>query len=126
MLKITKQVLKKLVKFKVSRSMPGRIRLRSNAPSNLYKQVELYNDYLERAILMLPGIEKVELNYTIGTALIIYDVEKTYEDKILKWINKIIDTGLENVDTITEYSDENRQYVESVIEQQLREEVKKL
>ena len=126
MLKITKQVLKKLVKFKVTRSIPGRIRLKASAPSAMYKEVELYNEYLERAIRLLPGIEEVEFNYTIGTALIIYDVEKTYEARVLKWVNKIIDIGLDNSDMITEYSDTNIEYVENVVEQQLREEVKKL
>ena len=126
MLKITKQVLKKLVKFKVTRSMPGRIRLKATGPSNMYNEVELYNDYIKRAIMLLPGIEEVEFNYTIGTALIIYDVEKTYESRIIKWVNKIIDIGLDNSDMITEYSDTNIGYVENVVEQQLREEVKKL
>ena len=125
-MKITKELLKRLVKFKVTRSIPGRVRLKASAPSSSYKQAEVYDDYLQRAILLLPGIEEVEINYTIGTALIKYDVNKTYEGKILKWINKIIDVGLDNSDMISEYSDNNLEYVENVVEQQLREEVKKL
>lgn len=126
MLKITKEVLKKLVKFKVSRSIPGRVRLKSTAPQNMFNQAEEYGEYLERAIYLLDGIEEVELNYTIGTALIKYDSDKTYESKVLKWVHKIIEIGLDNVDIIKQYSESNMDYVESVVEQQLREEVKKL
>lgn len=126
MFKITRKILKKMVEFKVSRSIPGRMRLKSKAPENIYKEAENYDKYLKRAILLLDGIEKVEFNYQIGTALIQYDIEKTYESKILKWINKIIEVGLKNQDIVAEYSHIDMEYLEKTLEQQLKEEVLKL
>ena len=126
MLGIRKIILQKLVQFKVTRSIPGRIRLKSKAPENIYKQVEAYDKYLKDSILLLEGVEDVEFNYNIGTTLIKYDIEKTYESKIVKWINKIIEVGLENEEAIVEYSMRDIEYLEKLLEQQLREEVKKL
>lgn len=126
MLAVTKMVLKKFLEFKVTRSIPGRMRLKSKAPEMVYKQVEEYEDYLKRAILLLDGINDVEFNFHIGTALILYDTTKIYEAKILKWINKIIEIGVENQENIMEYSSNNIKYLEALLEQQLKEEVKKL
>lgn len=126
MLGITKKIIQKLVQFKVTRSIPGRMRLKSKAPENIYKEAEAYDEYLKDSILLLDGIEEIEFNYKIGTALIKYDIEKTYEDKILKWINKIIEVGLKNQEEIVEYSDRDIEYLEKLLEQQLREEIEKL
>lgn len=126
LLKIKRKILQKLVEFKVIRSIPGRMRLKSKAPQNIYKEAEAYDEYLKRTILLLDGIEKVEFNYQIGTALIQYDIEKTYESKILKWINKIIELGLKNQEIIAEYSLTDMEYLEKTLEQQLKEEILKL
>lgn len=114
MLGITKKILQKLVEFKVTRSIPGRMRLKSKAPENIYKEVEAYDKYLKDSILLLNGIEEIEINYNIGTALIKYDIEKTYEAKILKWINKIIEVGLKNQEAIVEYAYRDIQYLEKL------------
>lgn len=126
MLAVTKIVLKKLLEFKILRSIPGRMRLKSKAPENIYKNVEQYEDYLKSAILLLDGIDEVEFNFNIGTALILYNIEKTYEAKVLKWINKIIQVGIDNQETIEEYFNRDIEYLEMLIEQQLKEEVEKL
>lgn len=126
MLGITKKIIQKLVQFKVTRSIPGRMRLKSKAPESIYKEVEPYDEYLKNSILLLDGIEEIEINYKIGTALIQYDIEKTYEDKILKWINKIIEIALKNQEEIVEYWDRDIEYLEKLLEQQLREEIEKL
>ncbi len=126
MLAITKIVLTKFLEYRVIRSIPGRMRLKSKAPEIIYKHVEPHEEYLKRAILLLDGIDKVEFNFVIGTALILYDIEKTYETKILKWINKIIEIGIENQENIMEYSDADIEYLELILEQQLKEEVEKL
>lgn len=125
LLKITKKVLQKLMEFKIVRSIPGRMRLKSKSPSGIYKDAQEYDEYLRRAILLLPGIEKVEFNYNIGTALIEYKIEKTYEGKILNWINKIIEIGIENSEVIVEYWQRDIEYLEKILEQQLIEEVQK-
>ena len=120
------KILKRFVEFKVLRSIPGRMRLKSRAPESIYKQAEPYDDYLKRSILLLDGVENIETNYHIGTTLIEYDTEKTYESKVLKWINKIIEVGIRNQEEITQYAETDIEYLENLLEQQLREEVEKL
>lgn len=125
-MKFTHKILKKFVEFKVLRSIPGRMRLKSKAPKMLYKEAEQYDQYLKNSMKLLDGIEEVRVNYSIGTVLIKYDISKTYESKILKWINKIIEVGLKNQEDIAQYWDRNFKYLEKILEQQLKEEVEKL
>lgn len=126
MLQIGVKILKKFVEFKVLRSIPGRMRLKSRAPESIYKQVEPFDKYLKQAIMILDGVENVESNYHIGTTLIEYNTEKTYESKVLKWINKIIEVGIRNQEAIVQYAETDMDYLESLLEHQLREEVEKL
>lgn len=125
MFKITKKVLKKFLEFKITRSIPGRMRLKSKAPMAIYKEAEVYDQYFKRSILLLHGIDKVEINYNIGTALIQYNIEKTHEEKILNWINKIIEIGIKNSEMIIQYGETDIEYLEKVLEQQLLEELEK-
>lgn len=123
---ISKIVLKRLLEFKVFRSGPGRMNLKSRAPENIYNQLEPYDEYLKRAIFLLDGIDEVELNYNTGTILILYDIEKTGETRILKWVNKITDIGMENQETIEAYANRDIGELEILLERQLMEEVKNL
>lgn len=123
---IPKIVLKKLLEFQVIESTSGRISLKSNAPEIIYNQLEPYDKYFKVAILLLDGIDKVEFNYNIGTLYILYDIKRIDEDKVLKWVNKIIEIGVENQETIEEYSNTDIEYLEILLEKQLKEELVKL
>ncbi len=125
MLKITKKVLKKFLEFKITRSIPGRMRLKSKAPRAIYKEAEAYDQYLKRSILLLQGIDKLEINYNIGTALIQYNIEKVHEEKILNWINKIIEVGIKNSEIIIQYGETDIEYLEEVLEEELQKELEK-
>lgn len=126
MLTIKNKIVKKLIEFKILRSIPGRMRLKSRAPEAIYSQAEEYDNYLKKAICLLDGIEDVEINYSIGTALIQYDIEKTYELKVLNWINKIIEVGIRNQEEIMEYFSTDMDYLEKLIGQQLSEELERI
>lgn len=126
MLDIGIKILRKFVEFKVLRSIPGRMRLKSRAPESIYKQAEEYDKELKESIMLLEGVENVEINYLIGTVLIEYNTEKTYESKVVEWINKIIEVGIKNKGHIVEYLETDRKYLENLLEQQLKEEVAKL
>lgn len=121
---IRKIVLKKLLEFKVISREPGKIELKSRAPENIYKQAQAYDEYLQRSILLLDGIYEVELDYNKGTSLILYDIERTDEEEVLHWINRIIEIGLENQEIIENYSNSDIRYLEILLEKQLKEEVK--
>lgn len=123
---ISKIVLGRWLEFKVIERSPGRIILKFNAPEIIYNQLEAYDKYFKVAILLLDGINEVEFNYNIGTFFILYDKEKTREDKIFKWVNKIIEVGIENQELIEEYSKTDIEYLEIQLEKQLKEELERL
>jgi hypothetical protein len=123
---IPKVVLRKLLEYQVIERTPGRIRFKFNGPEFIYNQLEPYDKYFKVAILLLDGIDKVEFNYIIGTLCILYDIKRIDEDKVLKWINKIIEIGVENQEVIEEYSNTDIEYLENLLEKQLKEEIERL
>ncbi len=60
---------------------------------------------------MLEGITDVEFNYITGSVVINYDTKKTYEEKIIKWINKVIDIVLGDFKLIEENGQDNIEFV---------------
>lgn len=123
---IPKVVLRKLLEFKVIEGIPGRMSLKSKAPENIYNQLEPYDKYLKRAILLLDGINEVKFNYNTGIVLILYDIKEIQEIKVLNWVNKITEIGMENQEAIEEYSNKDIEALEILLEKQLKEEVEKL
>ncbi|MBV4432741.1 hypothetical protein KM803_15675 [Clostridium tyrobutyricum] len=124
MIDLKKYVLKHFTKIKVIRSAPGRIRLKLASSAKFPKQSSKYMHYLEEAITMLDGVDKVTFNNVIGTILIEYNINIVYEAKILKWMDTIIETGIDNFDLIKNYGAKNLSYVEKKLKRQLGEAVK--
>lgn len=122
---LEKVILKRVSKFTVIESVPGRIKLKSNAPESVYEQVEPYDKELKIAILFLDGIERVELDYNRGIILIRYDITKVNDRKVLKWIDSIVKIGLENKEVISKYSSTDMNYLEELLEEKLQEEIEK-
>lgn len=106
-------------------SIPGKIKLKSNAPESVYEQVAPYDRELKRAISFLDGIEEVDANYEMGTILIEYDATRTNERRIIDWIDTIVKIGLENKEEISKYSSTDIEYLEELLEQQLKEQIGK-
>ena len=73
---------------------------------------------------MLDGIKDVEFNYVTGSVVITYDTKKTYEEKIVKWINKVIDIVLGDFKLIEENGQDNLEFVIDTLEQKLNEAIK--
>ena len=73
---------------------------------------------------MLDGIKDLEFNYITGSVVITYDTKKTYEEKIVKWINKVIDIVLGDFKLIEENGQDNLEFVIDTLEQKLNEAIK--
>ena len=58
-----------------------------------------------------------------GSVVITYDTKKTYEEKIVKWINKVIDIVLGDFKLIEENGQDNLEFVIDTLEQKLNEEM---
>lgn len=121
---IKNHIIKHFIKFKVVHSIPGRLRLKVSNASKIPQEAKDYDKYVIQGLKMLDGIKDVEFNYITGSVVITYDTKKTYEEKIIKWINKVIDIVLENFKLIEENGQNNIEFVIDTLEQKLNEAIK--
>ena len=121
---IKNHIIKHFIKFKVVHSIPGRLRLKVSNASKIPQEAKDYDKYVIQGLKMLDGIKDVEFNYITGSVVITYDTKKTYEEKIIKWINKVIDIVLENFKLIEENGQNNVEFVIDTLEQKLNEAIK--
>ena len=123
---IKNHIIKHFIKFKVAHSIPGRLRLKVSNAYKIPAEARKYDKYVVQGLNMIDGIQDVEFNYVTGSVLIKYDTNKVYEEKIVKWINKVIEIVLENISFIEEYGNTDIDYVISTLEQKLQEEIKSI
>ena len=87
--------LRHCLKPRVECDLPGRLRLRFRHSEQLPKEALPYLHYVQDVLKMLPGITEVTVNARIGTVLVIYDAGTTNTRQILRWVDIVVDTGLE-------------------------------
>ena len=121
-----KFIIGQLMKIKVSHSLPGRLRLKVSYLKLIPKEYIVYEKFIDESLKKLDGVTSVEINNLTGSILVIYDVNITYEKKILRWIEKLKEIGLNNFELIEKYGESNLDFVIKTINQQLNEAVKKL
>ncbi len=121
-----KFIIGQLMKIKVSHSLPGRLRLKVSSLKLIPKEYVIYERFIDESLKKLEGVTSVEINNLTGSILVIYDVNITYEKKILRWIDKLKEIGLNNFELIEKYGESNLDFVIKTINQQLDEAVKKL
>ena len=121
-----KFIIGQLMKIKVSHSLPGRLRLKVSSLKLIPKEYIVYEKFIDESLKKLDGVTSVEINNLTGSILVIYDVNITYEKKILRWIEKLKEIGLNKFELIEKYGESNLDFVIKTINQQLNEAVKKL
>lgn len=67
---------------------------------------------------MLPGVTDVTVNARIGTALVLYDALTTSSRQILRWVDIVVDTGLEIAKEIKP-EEVDEQKLEQIVRQRL-------
>jgi hypothetical protein len=117
-------MLKNLSKINVVHSIPGRVRLKVPFLDKVPPNYRLYDNYILEAIKILHGVENLSINYVLGTALITYNTENVYEQKILNWIDEIVNVCINNLHLFEKYGETNLKYVVGTLEHQLRDKVK--
>ena len=121
---IKHHIINHFIKFKVVHSIPGSLRLKVSNASKIPQEAKEYDKYVVQGLKMLEGITDVEFNYITGSVVINYDTKKTYEEKIIKWINKVIDIVLGDFKLIEENGQDNIEFVIDTLEQKLNEAIK--
>ena len=61
----------------------------------LPKEALPYLHYVRDVLAMLPGVNDVTVNARIGTVLVLYDANKTNSRQIMRWVDIVVDTGIE-------------------------------
>lgn len=123
---LKKFIIGQLLKIKVSHSIPGRVRLKVSSLKLVPEEYRIYQKFINDALRKLDGIKTVEVNNITGSILVTYDENVLYEKKILRWIDKLKEIGLNNFDLIQKYGESNLEYVIKTINQQLDEVVKNI
>ncbi|GAA0781566.1 HMA2 domain-containing protein [Hathewaya limosa] len=119
-------IVKHFAKVKVVHSIPGRLRLKVPTSVKVPEEFREYDKFVIEGVKNLDGITNISFNYIIGTILVNYDTEKVYEEKVLRWINKVVEITVDNLKFIQQYGETNLEYVINTLNQKLKEEVKKL
>lgn len=117
-------IIKQFIKVKVIDDTPGKLTLKVPNSLKVEEEYRWYDEFVARGIKILNGIEDVKFNYDSGTILFIYETNKVSQDKILKWVNVIIDVVVKNLKFIEDNGENNLDYVINTLEQKLQEKVK--
>lgn len=94
---IQELLLRKFLKPQIASDIPGRLRVRFSKHKLLPKAAYPYMHYAQEAIALLPGVTNVSLNVYTGSILIEYNKEETSSSRVLAWINRIVDVGINSV-----------------------------
>ena len=87
--------LRHCLKPRVECDLPGRLRMRFRHSEQLPKEALPYLHYVQDVLTMLPGVTDVTVNARIGTVLVLYDAQTIGIRQILRWVDIVVDTGLE-------------------------------
>ena len=83
------------LKPKAECDLPGRLRMKFSKYDMLPKEALPYLHYVRDVLAMLPGVNDVSVNARIGTVLVLYDANKTNSRQIMRWVDIVVDTGIE-------------------------------
>ena len=110
--------LRHCLKPRVECDLPGRLRISFSKYHLLPKEALPYLHYVQDVLTMLPGVTDVTVNARIGTALVLYDAQTTSSRQILRWVDIVVDTGLEIAKEIKP-EEVNEQKLEQIVRQRL-------
>ena len=110
--------LRHCLKPRVECDLPGRLRMHFRHSEQLSKEALPYLHYVQDVLTMLPGVTDVTVNARIGTALVLYDAQTTSSRQILRWVDIVVDTGLEIAKEIKP-EEVNEQKLEQIVRQRL-------
>ena len=89
------RLIRHCLKPRVECDLPGRLRLRFARHALLPEAAVPYLHYVEDVLKLLPGVQAVQLNPRIGTILVLYEPKTVSARQILRWVDIVVDTGLE-------------------------------
>ena len=93
--KIEEGFLRLCLRPRVTCDLPGRLRLCFEKYRLLPEAAAPYLHYIRDVLELLPGVLQAEINPRIGTVLIRYDAKTTNARAILRWVDIVVDEGIQ-------------------------------
>lgn len=95
MINIQETVLRLSLKPRLECDLPGRLRMVFPRYAKMPDAVKTYLHYVEDVLELLPGVQAVQVNARIGSVLVLYDRNACSARQILRWVDIVVDTGIE-------------------------------
>lgn len=100
MLGIKKQFIKSMIKLEIVSNTPGKLQVYVAQIKKVEDEYKQYEYYAENAMLLLKGVESLDVDYQKGVATIKYDVGIVEVQRIYKWLQMMIDIGIDYYDEL--------------------------
>ena len=100
MLGIKKQLIKSMIKLEVVGNAPGELQIYVAQIKKVEDEYKHYQIYAEQAIELLKGVQDLDTDYQKGVVTIKYDPKEVNAQQIYKWLQIIIDIGIDYYDDL--------------------------
>lgn len=117
MLGIKKQFIKSMIKLEVVGNAPGKLQIYVAQIKKIEDEYKQYEYYAKNAISLLNGVQDLDVDYEKGIINIKYDTSKVNAQQIYKWLQIIVDIGVDYYDelkAIWEKDEDEDQKVEEI------------
>lgn len=124
MLGLKKQFIKSMINIRVVQNLQGALTLKISNLSKIADQYKGYETEVFELIRLLPGISDIKVDFARELATVYYDDTKLKPQQILKWLNIVIDTTIDQLDFISQYWESNKDYVVDTMKTLLQKKLK--
>lgn len=100
MLGIKKQFIKSMIKLEIVSNTPGKLQVYIAQIKKVENEYKQYEYYAENALLLIKGVQSLDVDYQKGLATIKYDPSVVDVQKIYKWLQMMIDIGIDYYDEL--------------------------
>ncbi len=100
MLGIKKQFIKSMIKLEIVSNTPGKLQVYVAQIKKVEYEYKQYDYYSENAMMLLKGVESLDVDYQKGIATIKYDPSVVDVQKIYRWLQMMIDIGIDYYDEL--------------------------
>ena len=119
MINIREGILRCSLKPRVESDLPGRLRILFPRYSLLPDSAGPYLHYVEDVLKLLSGVHTVKVNARIGTVLVLYDQAVCTTRQILRWVDIVVDTGIEIAHEMEDTKEKNETDIASIVRKRL-------
>ena len=119
MINIREGILRCNLKPRVESDLPGRLRMLFPRYALLPDSARPYLHYVEDVLKLLPGVHTVRVNTRIGTVLVLYNQAICTTRQILRWVDIVVDTGIEIAHELEGAETKSEADIEHVVRQRL-------